>query len=78
MNDKKIIDPTCDINPDKLPLICLSDDMRHFLPYAIKSHTQGDYGHVMAMHKDGFFASQGLLGYKEILLTKYLRDGMRL
>ena len=62
-----------DIKESDLPLIVLSDDRRGFMAWLIKAHSSGNYGHVMEMHKTTHFASQGMSGFKEILVKQYLK-----
>jgi hypothetical protein len=44
-----------------LPMIVLSDAVRAFFSYAIKSHEKGSYNHLMWMIHPGMLASQNLL-----------------
>jgi hypothetical protein len=72
-----MIDPL-KIKESDLPLVVLSDDRRSFLGWAIKAHTQGNYNHIMEMHKEGFFASQNFSGFKEIPVEKYMKNNISL
>ena len=69
----RIIDPR-DVIKDDLPLIVFTDDRRGLFGYLIKSHSKGNYNHVMEMHRPAFFASQNPTGYKEIPVESYMKD----
>jgi len=72
----KIIDPYS-IHYSDLPMVVFSDDIRGFIPWAIKARTNGSYNHVMWMTDPGYFISQGLT-YKEIPMEKYMTKKHRL
>ena len=63
-----------EIEEKDLPLIILSDDRRGFLGWGIKSHSGGNYSHIMEYHKLGFFASQNFNGFREVPIEKYLKS----
>lgn len=67
-----------EIKEKDLPLIVFSDDRRGFLSWLIKSHSSGNYNHVMEMHRPCFFASQHYTGYKEIPVEKYMKASITL
>jgi hypothetical protein len=71
MEERKIIDPRF-LMDQHFPLIVLADDQRSFVGWGIKHHTDGNYNHVMIMHRPGFLASQGFWAYSEIPLEKYM------
>jgi len=60
-----------------LPLIVFSDHTSGLIQTIIKIRTKGFYNHVMWMHKDGVFASQGNK-YSRIKVSKYMKKGNRL
>lgn len=70
------------VNPEKipkleLPLIVFSDHSSGFIQAIIKIRTKGFYNHVMWMHKEGMFASQGNT-YSEVPVSRYMKKGNRL
>lgn len=71
-----IINPL-NIKQNDLPLFVLSDDMRNFLGWAIKSHSKGNWNHIMIMVNPEKVVTQGWT-YKEIPITHYMRDSIRL
>ena len=71
------------INPLKiteqdLPLIVLADDMRGFIAWVIKSHSEGNYNHIMTMTRPGFLASQDPIGFREVKIQSYMKNNIRL
>ncbi|GAG51830.1 unnamed protein product, partial [marine sediment metagenome] len=66
----KLIYPT-KITIDDLPMVVFSDDVRGFLPWMIKAHTQGSYNHCMWMVDPGYFVTQAWT-YKEIDIKRYM------
>ncbi len=72
----KIVNPS-EFSEDMMPILTVSDDMRSLFGLIIRSHTNDVYTHAMEMIRPGYFASQGLFGYKEIsakiFMTKYFR-----
>ncbi len=68
-----MIDPY-KIKEKDLPLIVLADDRRGLFGFLIKSHSRGNYNHIMEMHKPGYFATQDPTGYREIPVKKYLKS----
>lgn len=71
-----IIDPL-NIKKEDLPLIVFSDDLKGFIGWAIKAHTDGVYNHVMIMMRPGYVVTQGWT-YKEIPIEKYMSSRYRL
>ena len=70
------------INPLKipaidLPLFVLSDNTRSFLGWGIKSHTKGNWGHIMIMISPGKVATQTNV-FKEISIEAYMKPYIRL
>ena len=74
--NKVFVDPL-NISAEDLPLIVLSDNLRKFIPWAIKSHTSGNYNHVMVMIHPGEVVSQDLT-FKVKPITKYMTPAYRL
>jgi len=72
----KIIDPL-KITSYDLPMVVFSDDLRGFIPWAIRHHTNGNYNHVMFMIDPMYFATQSWT-YKEIPIERYLKPRYRL
>ena len=70
------IDPT-KITCGQLPLIVFSDHTSGLIEWLIKWRTKGAYNHIMWMHREGFFASQGNT-YSEATLARYMKKGNRL
>lgn len=66
------------ISEEDLPLVVLADDRRGFLGWLIKAHSKGNYNHCMEMHFLGLFASQQIIGYKEIPIEKYIKPYIQL
>lgn len=69
--DHKIINPYGILQSD-LPVIVLVDNRRAFISWAIKSHSVGNYNHIMLMHRFNYFASQDIVGFREVKIKKYL------
>ena len=74
--DKIIIDPL-EIKKEDMPIFVFSDDLRGFLGWGIKNHTQGNYNHSMIMIEPGYVVTQGLT-YKEIPIADYMKPSARL
>lgn len=72
-----MIDPLL-IDEKDTPLIVLVDDMRGFFSWVIKHHSHGNYSHVMLMIKPGYFATQSLLGFREVKVKAYMKNNIRL
>ncbi len=70
-----IINPL-DFKVNDLPLIVLSDDQRGFIGWAIKSHSKGNYNHVMIMIHPKYLASQGFKTYQEIPLQDMMKTNI--
>lgn len=73
---KKQLDPR-KIPQRDLPLMVFSDHSSGFIQAIIKIRTKGFYNHVMWMHKEGMFASQGNT-YSEVPVDRYMKRGNRL
>ena len=76
MTENRFIDPQT-IPPQDLPLIVLSDFSSGVIQSLIKIRTSGSFSHVMVMHRNGFFASQGNM-FSEAKLERYMKEGNRL
>lgn len=74
---RKFINPM-HIKEKDLPLIVFLDNRRSFFSWGVKAHSKGNYSHVMIMHRKGFFATQGMLGYKEVSVEKYMKPAIML
>jgi len=61
-----------------LPIFVSSDDLRALLGWGIRVHTNGNYSHSMVVHNVGYFASQGLSGYREIPIVYFMKPRYRL
>jgi hypothetical protein len=72
----QIINPL-DISRGSLPLFVFSDDMRSFMGWMIKSHSKGNWNHIMMMINPGKVVTQGGL-YHEIPITEYMKPNIRL
>lgn len=70
------IEPAFIPEPD-LPLLVLADHAYGPIEWGIKLRTGGFYNHIMWIHRNGFFASQGMR-YAEVPLKAYMRKGSRL
>jgi hypothetical protein len=68
----KRIDPL-KIPESDLPLIVCEEDRRSFLGWAIKSHSKGQYNHIMELFKPCTVASQDPGGFKEKPIDLYLK-----
>jgi len=75
MSEKKFIDPNTITD---FPVVVLVDDLRGFVGWGIKTHTKGNYNHVMTLYRPGYCASQGFWMYADVPLKKYLRPGIML
>ncbi len=60
------------------PIFVVSDDMRSFFSWCIKEHVKDNYSHSMIMVRPEVVATQGFLGFKEILIHNYMQDRYRL
>lgn len=72
----KIIDPY-KIKISDLPLFVLSDNMRGFFSFGIKTHTDGNYSHIMTMTSPNYFDTQVWI-YKQVPISAYMKRGYRL
>jgi len=71
-----VLDPN-KIPQEDLPLIVFSDHSSGLIQSIIKIRTKGYYNHVMWMHREGLFASQGNT-YSEVAVKRYMKKGNRL
>lgn len=74
-------DDVLNMNPDKLPVICLSDG-QGLISWRIRAntgvnHKDGRYSHMFAMHKSGMCASQDIPRFKEKSIDEYLSGRYR-
>ena len=68
----KLINPVS-IPYRDLPLIVLVDNRRKLIPWLIKIHTSGQYSHTCEHYSSFFIASQDIVGYRKVHITKYLK-----
>ncbi len=73
----KAINPK-DFKRKDFPIICLSDNRRSFIGFAIKAHSKGQYSHVMEITEKGYFASQQFTGYKRVPYKAYMKPNITL
>ena len=67
-----IIDPLA-LKKEDLPVIVLVDDRRSLLGWLVKQHSSGGYNHIMEMHYMQICASQDPVGFREVLIEKYMK-----
>lgn len=75
--DKVYVNPGS-FRQEDLPIIVLTDELRGFVGWAIKSHTQGNYGHVFILFKPGMALSQDFMGLRVRGLDEFMTPGMML
>ena len=68
----EIINPL-KVKQEDLPLIVLCDDRRSFFGWFIKSHSKGNYNHIMEFSEPGQFVSQDPAGYREVDVETYMK-----
>lgn len=73
----KYLDPRT-LTPQDYPIIALVDDVRSFLGWGIRAHTNGNYNHAIILNRPRMCVSQDMGGFKEKSIEKYLIDGMML
>ena len=71
-----IIDPACIFAWD-LPVIVLADNMRSFVPWIIRAHTEGNYSHIMELFEPGVVATQQHM-FKKAAIDYYMKPYYRL
>jgi hypothetical protein len=59
-------------------MIVLADDLRGFIGWAIKAHTNGSYNHAFIIHKQGLCVSQDFGAFNEKSIEKYMIPGIML
>lgn len=74
-DDHKYIDPF-NFPQEAYPMIALVDDVRSFVGWGIRAHTNGNYNHAIILHKFRMCVSQDLDGFKEKSINKYTVNGM--
>lgn len=64
------------INPllFKGPIVVIVDDRRSFLGFLIKSHSHGNYSHIMEINDMGYVASQDFVGFRERPIEDYMKS----
>lgn len=77
VDDHKYLDPRT-LSEEDYPIIALADDVRSFIGWGIRAHTNGNYNHAIILNRPGMCVSQDMGGFKEKSIEKYLIDGMML
>lgn len=57
----------------RLPMVAFSTNKKSALASLIRSHTRGEFSHVMWFYRPGYFASQDWT-FREVPVDKYLSD----
>lgn len=70
---KVFCDPR-ELKEEDLPVIVLCDDLRGFVGWGIKDHTNGNYNHVFILHKPGTIISQDFGGLHVKSIDTYLNS----
>ena len=65
------------IEGSQYPFLALTDNMRSYISYKIKSHEKGSYNHLLWYVRPGVFYSQDLL-FHEVSAEKYLSGAHRI
>ena len=62
-----------EIKKEELPVFMLVDDRRGWFGFLIKQHSKGNYNHIAELFMPGFLASQDMVGYRMVSVSKYLK-----
>ena len=76
-DDHKYLDPRT-LEFKDYPIIALVDDVRSFIGWGIRAHTNGNYNHAIILTRPGMCVSQDMTGFTEKSIDKYLVNGMML
>ena len=60
-------------NVKEFPVFVLVDDRRGWFGFLIKQHSKGNYNHIAELFMSGFLASQDMVGYRMVSVSKYLK-----
>jgi len=60
-------------NVKEFPVFMLVDDRRSFIGFAIKNHSHGCYNHIAELFMPDMLASQDIVGYRMVGVSKYLK-----
>ncbi len=75
--NKHILYPS-ELTEKDLPLIILADNRNGWIGFLIKRHSSGVYSHIMEMAYPLHFASQDVVGYREVAVENYTKSHITL